>query len=59
MTKHSDRTTDAPAAYSTARRRDRESRRVQSALGSSDRAARSYEPDDPEGLAAENIALRP
>ena len=65
MTKVSDRTTDAPAAYGTARRPGQPGDENESRAGPNPRSAHPtgphapYEPDDPEGLAAEKHHSEP
>jgi hypothetical protein len=65
MTKVSDRTTDAPAAYDTARRAGQPGDENESRAGPNPRSAHPtgphapYEPDDPEGLAAEKHHSEP
>ncbi|RYE34805.1 MAG: hypothetical protein EOP23_03030 [Hyphomicrobiales bacterium] len=59
MPKNSDRVTDAPAPYDTARRPGQPGDENESRAGPNPRSAHPtgphapYEPDDPEGLAAE------
>ena len=65
MTKHSDRATDAPAAYGTARRSGQPGDENESRAGPNPRSAHPtgphapYELDDPEGLAAEKHHSEP
>lgn len=65
MTKLSERTTDAPAAYSTARRPGQPGDETKNRAGPNPRSAHPtgphapYEPDDPEGLAAEKHRSEP
>lgn len=65
MTKLSERTTDAPGAYSTAQRPGQPGGETESRAGPNPRSAHPtgphapYEPDDPEGLAAEKHHSEP
>ncbi|WP_306224091.1 hypothetical protein [Bosea beijingensis] len=65
MTKVSDRITDAPAPYSTARRPGQPGEESENRAGPNPRSAHPtgphapYEPDDPEGLAAEKHHSEP
>lgn len=65
MTRETDRTTDAPAAYGTARRPGQPGDENESRAGPNPRSAHPtgphapYEPADPEGLAAEKHHSEP
>jgi hypothetical protein len=65
MPRESDRTTDAPAAYGTARRPGQPGDENENRAGPNPRSAHPtgphapYEPDDPEGLAAEKHHSEP